>query len=165
MSKKWAIGICAFLLLAVTGCEYNFSKGVDKDLLSGLQVNNDGLSYEEVYLSVDEEVTNENVFDFGKEVYMNFTGIEYFEEDDNGMVYPGAMMVVADKSGKELMEEDDLFAQYDETGVETSLAKDLFVSLMIGTPLEEGEQYTWYVKIWDKLGGGEIEATMDIGVN
>lgn len=165
MSKKWAIGIAAFLLVAMVGCDYNFSTGINKDLLSGLQVNNDGLTYDEAYLTVDDQRTTENVFDIGTEVYMNFSGVDYWQEDENGMVYPGAMMVVADKNSKEIMEEDDLFAQYDETGVEADVAKDMFVSLLIGDPMMEGEQYTWYVKIWDKMGDGKIEATLDIAVN
>ncbi|MBU0648197.1 hypothetical protein KJ855_03375 [Patescibacteria group bacterium] len=164
MLKKISMGVLVLLVVTLVGCEANFSKGVNKDLLSGLKVDNDGLAYDEVYLTVDDERTSENMFDIGTEVYMNFTGVDYFEEVD-GKVFPGAMMVVADKNGKEILEEDDMFAMYDEDGVLPEQASEMFVSLLIGDPMVEGEQYTWYSKIWDKVGDGTIEATMDIGVN
>lgn len=163
MLKKISLSVLFLMLVSLVGCEYNFSEGVNKDLLSGLKVENSGLTYDEAYLTVDNQRTTDTSFDLGTEVYMNFTGVDYFEEVD-GMVYPGAMMVVADSNGKEIMEEDDLFAQYDETGVDPQLAADMYVSLMIGDPMKSGEQYTWYAKIWDKKGDGKIEGTMELEV-
>ncbi len=163
MFKKISIGVAVLSLIALVGCEANFSKGVNKDLLSGLQVTNDGLTYEEAYLTVDDERTTASSFDLGTEVYMNFTGVDYFEEKD-GMVFPGAMLVVVDKDGKEIMEQDDLFAQYSESGVTAEMAKAMFVSLIIGNPMESGESYSWYSKVWDKVGEGKIEGTLDFEV-
>ncbi|MFA4930596.1 MAG: hypothetical protein WC570_01880 [Patescibacteria group bacterium] len=163
MFKKAALGLTVFLLLVLVGCEWNFGKGVQKDLLSGLQVTNDGLVYESAYLTVNDQETTENVFDLGTEVFMNFDGVDYFEEVD-GKVFPGAAMVVYDADGQELFSEDDLFAQYSESGVTPEEASAMFVSLLIGDPLVSGEQYTWKARIWDKVGGGHIDAELGLGV-
>jgi len=161
MGKKLALGSIMLALILLTGCDYNFSLGTNTDLLSGLTVSNDGLSYDEVYLTLDDERTTGSEYAYGDEIFMNFAGVTNFEEKD-GKVFPGAMMVVADKDGKEIIEEDDLFAQYDETGVDPGMASDMYISLTMGDPMKSGQVYTWYAKVWDKVGGGMIEGTMDV---
>ena len=162
--KKYlaVIAVSVFVLVGFVGCETSYNAGIEKDLMSGLEVTNYGLSYDDVYVRYDDERTNESVFEYDTEVFIDFAGVDGFEQID-GNVYPGAMIVVADKDGKEIKEFDDLFAQYSETGVEAELAGDMFVSLLIDEELKTGETYVWYSKIWDKKGDGKIETTFDIG--
>ncbi len=48
------------VLLILTGC--NFSKSVEKDFISGVLTFGDGLSCDDVYLSVNEETKQKHSF-------------------------------------------------------------------------------------------------------
>ncbi len=161
--KKVIFIFSAVLALTLIGCEADFSKGINKDYKTGISVTNDGLSFDEYYLSVNGERLENNEVKLGEKVYLNFTGVDGFEEV-NGAVFPGAAMQVTDRDGNQVLQEVDLFADYNTKGVDVADAENLSVSLIVGDPMVAGETYNWKVKFWDKKEAGEIRADLDIEV-
>ncbi len=161
--KKYVALFLLLFGLSLSGCQFDWSQGIKKDYSTGITVSNEGLSYDEDYLSVDGERLNNNGVKLGDKVYMVFSGVDGFAEKD-GKVFPGAAMQVTDREGKTVLEETDMFAAYDQTGVDVTDAGDLSVSLLVGDPMISGESYDWKVKFWDKLDKGEIKAEVSIDV-
>lgn len=161
--KRLLFVLVTVLAFSLVGCEMDYSKGINKDFKTGISVSNDGLTFEEYYLSVDGERLDNNKVQVGDKVYLNFAGVDGFAEVD-GAVFPGVSMLVTDRDGNQVIQESDLFAEYNAKGVDPADAKDLSVSLMIGEPMIAGETYNWKVKFWDKKETGEIRADLDIEV-
>lgn len=159
MRKKSVI----ILLMAFIFNACSFSVGTNKDLMSGLKLSNNGLSYTEGYLSIDNAKLSSNEFPMDKVVYLFFDGVEGFTEAE-GKVYPGASMVITDESGNKVLEVADLFEQYAESGVSVADTKQLSLKLTIGSPMEAGKKYLWKSKIWDKKGEAAIEAESEFVV-
>jgi hypothetical protein len=152
------------LLLIITAFFLNAcSVGVKKDLLTGLTVKNNGLSFEESYLMMDNVKMVTNEFPVGKVIYMYFDGVSGFLTKD-GLVYLGASLVILDEKGNKIMDYADLFSEYDKDGVAPENTKALNVNLTIGDPMKEGGKYIWKSKIWDKNGEGAIEAEIEFVV-
>lgn len=157
-NRQLVFGLVAFIFSAC-----NFSVGTNKDLLSGLTLSNNGLSYSEGYLSMDNQKLSSNKFPMDKVIYLFFDGVEGFQETE-GKVFLGASLVVTDASGNKILEEADLFASYNESGVSVEDAKKISLNLKIGNPMKVGAKYVWKSKIWDKKGKGVIEAESEFEV-
>ena len=152
MRKKSII----ILLMAFIFNACNFSVGTHKDLMSGLKLSNNGLSYTEGYLSMDNARLSSNEFAMGKVVYVFFDGLEGFTEAE-GKVYPAASMVVTDESGNTIVDYPNMLEQA-ASGVSAADLKQLSFKLTVGNPMETGKKYLWKSKIWDTKGEGTIEA-------
>jgi hypothetical protein len=61
-------------------------------------------------------------------------------------------------------ENTDLFAAYDQTGVNPVDAEIIRFELKIGDPMFSGSKYTWKSKIWDKNGSGTINSEISFNV-
>jgi hypothetical protein len=157
--KKANLILSAFLAFVLASC----SVGVNKDLLSGLKMANNTLTYTEAGLQVNDQKVTTNEFDLSTKVKLVVEGVTGFTMQDS-LVYPGASMQVIDKDGKAVLDYPDLFAQYDSTGVFVTDAEYLSMSLTIGDPMVAGETYHWKMKFWDKKGSGDITAEMDVKV-
>jgi len=157
--KKTHILLGSLLLLIMTSCNV----GVNKDLLSGLKVTNNGLSYEEAYLSVAGQKTTNTEFPLQTEVNLIASGIKGYVIKDS-LVYIGASLSVFDKDNKEVLNYPDLFAAYDSTGVSPVDAEVITLTLTTGNPMLAGESYIWKTRIWDKNGKGEINTEVKISV-
>lgn len=139
------------------------SVGASKDFLSGLSVSYEGLSVDDVYLTVNNQKLNSNKFPMDTQVYMYFGGVEGYEQV-NGKVFPGMSIKVTDPSNQVILDAQDLFERYSTSGVSPADAASLSSNLDIGVPMEKGKKYTWAVKVWDKKGEGEIYAEIDFEV-
>jgi hypothetical protein len=129
--------------LATFSCD--FKKSFNKDLVTGLTTSGDGLDCEDVYISVDEEKISRNSFIYGEDVYLNFKGIEGFT-----------------KAGEKILFEKDLYADYPD-GVNLSPLQ-LNANLTVADPIHSKNDYTLFLKIWDKKGDGTFTAEMDFSV-
>jgi len=159
MRKKSVI----ILLMAFIFNACNFSVGTFKDLSTGLKLSNNGLSYTEGYLSMDNAKLSSNEFPLNKVVYLFFDGVEGFTEAE-GKVYPGASLVITDEMDNKILEVADLFEQYAESGLSIEDSKSISLSITTGNPMEAGKKYLWKSKIWDKKGQGTIEAESEFVV-
>ncbi len=115
------------------------------------------LSVEEAYVTLGGLEVTSNRLPISKKAYMLFNGVEGFRAKDE-IVYIGCEMKIYGDEGA-VLEYEDLFAAYDDTGFTIEESKALSVSLLMGTPLLEHQSYTWWVRFWDKNGPGTIEAS------
>jgi hypothetical protein len=143
----------SFLLL-LTFCTFSFfscsySKGVKKDLATGLLASYNGFSIDDAYLTDanDKRLAN-NKISFGTPLAVIVTGVENFEEK-NGRVFPGCTILLTDKTGKEILNLPDAFAEMKE-GTTAAEAKQLQAKLNTGNPMVIGETYHLYVRFYDK---------------
>jgi hypothetical protein len=147
------------VLVALSGCQ--FSKSVKKDLLSGLLTTGDGLSCDNVYLSVNDEKTDRSTFIYGEEFHLNFSDIDGFKKE-NENVFPGMKIFVISKTGDTVLQTDDLYRDY-TTGMKFSPLL-LHSDITVGSPMKSKEEYTLDVKIWDKKGNGTFSGKLDFKV-
>jgi hypothetical protein len=154
------IQIAALLfLIALAGCQ--FSKSVKKDLVSGLLTIGDGLSCDNVYLSVNNEKTGRNTFIYGEEFLVNFNNIEGFKKE-NENVFPGMQIIVISRTGDTVLQSNDLYGDY-LNGLKLSPLL-LTADISIASPMKSKGDYTVHVKIWDRKGNGTFTAKMDFKV-
>lgn len=143
--------------LLLNSCEFKYNMNG----LTGLETKANGLSFEDCYLSVNDQRLNDNEVPLGETAICVFTGVDGFVQEDN-MCYVGASMIVSDENGNELLNESDLFAHYEDEGLSPLDASVLSLSLSTGSPMIAGSTYNWTMRIWDKRGKGEITASCSV---
>ena len=141
----------SFLLFAIffilTSCQ--FSKGVKKDLNTGLSASYNGLTIDDIFLTDEggKRLSN-NKIKLGEKVLMVVNGVDYFTVQE-GKVFPGCQIILTDKDKKELLNLPDAFA--DQTnGTTPAEAKTLQASLNTGQPMVSGATYHLLVRFYDK---------------
>ena len=154
-----SVSVTFIVLSILTSC--NFSKSVEKDFISGLLTKGDGLSCDDVYLSVNEEKTKQNTFIYGQKFKMNFNNIHGFLKE-NGNVFPGMQIMVISSTGDTVLQSNDLYEGYKD-GLNLSPLL-LTASITAASPINSGNAYTLYVNIWDKKEKGTFSGQMDFKV-
>jgi hypothetical protein len=159
--RKCMRSICigALICAVCTSLLFGFNIGTKKDLRTGLSTKNNGLGYDEVYVTANGKKLTSNKAALGSKLIMQFTGVDGFKEV-KGKVYPGLSMYIGDKSGKKIAEFDDLFNEYTAKGMSVDMASSLQATLNTGAPMKKNTDYIWKVRIWDKKGKGEIVSEM-----
>lgn len=154
------LALAAVSLFILQAC--NFSKGVKKDLNTGLTASYNGASLEDIYLADgSEKRLNSNKVSLGNQVTVLATGVQNFTVE-NGNVYPGCEIVLTDKNKKELLNLPDAFADQ-ANGLPAAEANVLKGILNTGSPMAVGETYHLKVKFFDKKKPTtEILADVDI---
>jgi hypothetical protein len=147
------------LLLALSSCDVRQS--VNKDLVTGLLTRGDGLSCDDVYLSIDDEQISRNTFVYGETFYLNFSNIEGFSKVDEN-AFPGMLLCVTNESGDTIMHTGDMYADYADGISFTPLL--LKANLTVARPIQSNQNYTLSVKIWDKQGDGIFTAELPFSV-
>ncbi len=134
------------LLASLNSC--NFSKGIKKDLSTGLTSSYNGFAVADIYLTVDNTKLSSNKISLGKEVVLVADGVDYYQLKD-GKVYPGCRIILTDKSGKEILNLPDAFADQ-INGQAKNKAGLLNATLTTGSPMQVGETYHLNVRFFDK---------------
>ena len=148
-----------FVVVGMFGC----STGIHKDLKTGLTYKFNGFSIEDVSLVSGNDILQTSAFPFLSKITMFISGLENVALKE-GKVYIGCEMVITDEQGVVILQYDDLYKQYDETGIAPEDARNLSVSLTVGDLMKIGNFYTWKVKVWDKSGEGVITAEIKFSV-
>lgn len=156
MKKTLSVILISLLL---TGCQ--FSKSVKKDLISGLTTTGNVLTCNDVYLSINNERTTRNSFNYGEIVNLEFSDIKGFTKE-NGNVFPLMNILVTDKSGDTVLFTDDLYSEYPD-GLNFSPLK-LTADLTVAAPMHSDENYTLSVNIGDKKGPGTYISKLNFTV-
>ena len=138
-----------FVAIMISGC--NFSKSVKKDLVSGLTTTGDGISCDDVYLTVNNERTSGNSFSYGDMVYLVFNDIKGFNAE-NGHVFPLMKIVITNPPGDTLLFAGDLYSEYTE-GMNYS-PLELTADVTVASPIKSGGEYLLQVLISDRKGPG-----------
>ena len=159
MNKRLFFSAILFSLI-FSSC--NFSKGVKKDLSTGLSASYNGLALEDIYLTdAKGNRLSNNQISLGSKLDVVATGVDYFVEKD-GKVFPGCSILLTDKTGKEILNLPDAFAEMKE-GTIIAEAKTLQASLNTGDPMLVGETYHLSVRFFDKnKKENEIVANVDL---
>jgi len=126
----------------------NFSKGVKKDLNTGLSTAYNGFAIDDIYLASEGQKLSNNTVAMGSKINITVTGVENFVEK-NGKVYPGCTIILTDKAGKEILNLADAFSEMAD-GTTAAEAKTLQASLNTGSPMAVGETYHLNVRFFDK---------------
>jgi hypothetical protein len=133
--------------LLISSCQ--FSKGVKKDLNTGLSTSYNGFTLDDIYLADESgKRLNDNTIPMGSKVLLIATGVDYFSEKE-GKVFPGCSIILVDKYQKEILNLPDAFADMKE-GLPTREAKTLQAQLNTGNPMSIGETYHLAVRFFDK---------------
>lgn len=146
-------------MFALFSCE--FKKSVNKDLITGLTTQGDGLSCENVYLSNGEQKLSRNSFTYGEKFYLNFENIDGFQKPEDH-VFPGMQLFIISQAGDTVLKENDLYASYAD-GMNISPLV-LQTNVTAGNPIHSNNNYALYINIWDKKGEGTYKAKMDFDV-
>ena len=152
-------------LIAITtilySCSGGFSKGVKKDLNTGLSASYNGFSIEDIYLAANEKRLNSNLIAMGLKINITATGVENYVAK-NGKVFPGCTILLTDKTGKEILNLPDAFSDM-VNGTTVEEATVLQASLTTGEPMAAGETYYLKVRFYDKnKKENEILANVDL---
>lgn len=117
-----------------------------------------GLSIEKKSLKGEDDVEiSKAEFKMGSKIVLFLTGAKGFTLE-NEVIFIGCSMKVEEVDTKQIiLNEDDLFANYEKSGVSPELVKEgVQNSLQVGKPMKIGGVYEWHSRVWDKKGKGEI---------
>lgn len=153
--------ILTILMFSLAFLSCDFRKSVNKDLTTGLITKGDGLSCEEVYLTINDEKTERTTFIYGEIFYFYFSNIEGFSKVDEN-VFPGMVMWVTDEAEDTIFRTEDMYANY-LNGMNISPLV-LKANLTVGNPMHSNHEYTVFVKIWDKKDKGTFTAEMPFNI-
>jgi len=156
--KTTALAI-TFSIISIFSCDIR--KSVHKDLQTGLITRGDGLSCDNVYLSIGDETISRNLFIYGEKYQVNFNNIEGFNKVDN-YAFPGMELYVISEAGDTVLKNSDLYADLSEGSDNSPLL--LLTTVTAADPIFSNNEYTLYIQIWDKKGDGNFSAKMDFNV-
>lgn len=141
------------LVILLMACNGQVAMGVEKDLNTGLVTNYKSLKPERVLLVMNDEVLNHTDIPLGESFMLINDKLKGLVAKD-GKVSVGCSLVIADKKGKVLLNEPDLFKGKDV--LDKDSVNYLRCTIPTGKPMEWEEQYDAKVRFWDKYGNGEI---------
>ncbi len=156
--KTKALSIILSFLLCIS-CD--FRKSVEKDLVTGMLTRGNGLSCEDVSLTVDDETIQSTRFTYGEIFHVNFNNMEGFVSVENH-VYPGMSLFVTNQNGDTVLLNRDLYSEYTE-GLDLSPLQ-MITTITVADPIHSNGTYTLEVNIWDKKGDGTFKAELDFTV-
>jgi hypothetical protein len=136
-------------LLLVFCCACNFSKGVKKDLNTGLTTSYNGFHMEDTWLEdgTGSKLTSNKVA-LGATLVVVASGVSHYTEKE-GLVYPGCTIILTDTAGKEILNIPDAFSGRTE-GLKPAEATRLTASLNTGDPMTAGAAYNLKTTFFDK---------------
>lgn len=156
------LGVC-FLCLGLA-CNGKFSKGIKKDLMTGLSVTYDGFTIDEaVLLDSNGQTLSSNQVGLESKIKIKITGLDGFHAI-NGQVFPGASILVTDTNQVAILDEKELFSEYDSTGCSIEDSRTITLSVTVGDPMQEGNLYIWKSRVWDKKGKAYLDINQEFKV-
>ena len=160
MKKLIGLSLIAMVFI-LSAC--SFSKGVKKDLSTGLSYNYNGFGVENVLLvDPNNEAMHNNKVQLNTVTNMIVVGLTNYGLKD-GKVFPGMKIVVTDKNGNAVINQADLFS--DTPGYPAESASQLRGSITVAQPMKSGETYHVKMRVWDKVEpANELNTEVDLVV-
>jgi len=144
-----------------------FSTKFDFDVIrnENIRVISSNATYDEVYLFSQgkNKIIPDNKIDYEDNIYIIIEGLKGFKEE-NGSVFPGLELKAVDSRNNLILDYDDLFAEYDETGIAVSdfssrvSAHFKITGTFFNNPLH------CELKVWDKRSKVSIAVTTDMSL-
>ncbi len=153
------ISVVSAVLILMQDC--NFSKSSNTEPVPGLKTTGNGLSCEEIYLSINQDKIERNTFIYGESIRANFSNIQGFIKTGES-VFPGLSMFITYETGDTIVKTGDLYIN-DTEGMDYSPLL-LSAILTIVFPLQTNNDYVLTVNIWDKKGSGTFSATFPFSI-
>jgi len=143
-SRLFIFIVCTFLVAC------NFSKGVKKDLNTGLLASYNGFGVDDIYLAdQSDNRLNTNKVAMGAVVKIIADGVVNYVTKE-GKVFPGCTIILTDTAGKEILNVPDAFSDLAD-GKPQNEARALKATLTTGNPMVPGETYHFKAIFYDKL--------------
>lgn len=139
----------AILVLTTMFClSCNFSKGVKKDLKTGLSYSYNGFKVENVVaLDSYQKALSSNKLPEGSVLYLLMSNVENYTTVD-GKAYLGCSLKVTDVEGNVVFSNDDLYKGTE--GIDIAQAHNPIVSVRLANPIVAGKTYTVEAHFYDK---------------
>jgi len=167
----YLIVLCAL----VSSCDFKCSVGGKSDIktkpvtsadnttLNGAIIKNDidlevtGVKVKEVYL-VDEQnnLLTENKAAVGEKIYAVIR-LDTGWVKENGKSFIGAAERIMTPAGRVVVSADDIFKDYEATGLDAEDAKVISLSALIKERGTEADEFSVQFRVWDKKGSGEVK--------
>jgi len=128
-----------------------------------LKVDANGVTFDEIYLfSRDRSAAiPDDKIKFNENTSLIFEGLIGFEEENN-RVFPGMSLIALDNDNNEILDYDDLFLDYSDSGLSKS---DFYSGVSSSFTLNPGEYKIplhFTVTIWDKKSEVKITVKADL---
>jgi len=144
-----------------------FKTSFDFDVIENenIKVKPSDVTCDEVYLFSQgkNKIITDNKIDFEDNIYVIIEGLKGFREE-NGSVFPGLEMKAVDARNNLVLDYDDLFNEYNETGIAVSdftsriSAHFKITGTFFNNPLH------CELKVWDKKSNAAIAVTTDMNL-
>lgn len=139
----------------------SFEKSVNKDLGSGISTIGDGLSCENVSITIGTKKIEQNTFVYGEEFFLNFNNITgFFKEND--YAFPDMNILVLSQNGDTILNKKNMYADF-TTGYNISPLL-LQCNILVADPMLSNHSYILFVHIWDQKGKGTFDAKFNFNV-
>jgi hypothetical protein len=146
-----------------TGVKTKAVTSEDRTALNGALIKNDidveatGVKVKEIYL-MDEgrNMLEENVTRMGSKIYMVIK-LDTGWTKENGKSYIGASERISTKSGRVIVDAEDIFKDYEASGIDAVDAGLISLSAVITQNEDDIENFVVKFRVWDKKGKGEVK--------
>jgi|GEM_PF-2113824 len=127
---------------------------------NGIKINSKGFTVSEAYLVLDDEtlVPATNKVDINQNVNMVLI-IEKGWTESEGRVFPGSKQVIKLSSGVEILNSEDLFAAFDETGVSPEDSRYITLNAVITEMKNKANHVLVNFNLWDKKGTATLSGS------
>lgn len=116
-----------------------------------ISVTKNNCNYDEVYLFSEKnnKVITDNSIQFGENVFLIFEGVKEFVEETE-KIYPGLSLIIKDSKDEIILSNEDLFREYEQSGIEASIFKDRVSANFWFNGSEVNNPLSLEAKLWDK---------------
>lgn len=121
------------------------------------------VTYNEVYLysQGNNKVINDNKIAFDDNTYIMVEGLKGFKEE-NGIVFPGLSVKLLDSEKNTLLDNEDLFEDYSETGVSSSDFASRVSAHFTLNDTEFSNPLHCEILIWDKKSDSKLKISTNL---
>ena len=133
---------------------------------NGIKLKTRGFKVSEAYLVLDDEslVPEGNKVDLNQNVNMLLI-IEEGWKESGGRIFPGSTQVIKQTNGALILNSEEFFEAFDETGLSPEDARYITINAKI-TELKYKKNYAIVsFRVWDKKGSSEINGSYKLFVN
>ncbi|MEO6721767.1 MAG: hypothetical protein ABIN67_15700 [Ferruginibacter sp.] len=130
---------------------------LNEQIKNGIIINSRGFKVAEAYLVFDDEnpVPDDNKVALHQNVNMLLI-IDSGWTETGGRVYPGSKQVLKLNNGVEILNSEELFAAFDETGVSPEDARYITLNTVVTELKDKKKHVVVNFRVWDKKGPSEI---------
>lgn len=130
---------------------------VNSLIKNGIKLKSSGFKVSEAYLVLDDEnlVPENNKVDLNQNVNMVLI-IDGGWTETGGRVFPGSKQVIKLNNGVVILDSEELFAAFDETGVSPEDARYITLNAVITELKDKKNHVIVNFRLWDKKGAAEI---------